>query len=64
MGLRKIKIRNWLLFAATVVVVFILGLLASSIVERRAETEYVYKPQVKIKDWEPRNEVWGKNFPR
>jgi nitrite reductase (cytochrome c-552) len=64
MGLRKIKIRNWLLFAATVVVVFFLGLLASSIVERRAETEYVYKPQVKIKDWEPRNEVWGKNFPR
>ncbi|MBN2175421.1 MAG: ammonia-forming cytochrome c nitrite reductase [Bacteroidales bacterium] len=60
----NMKTRNWLLFIATVVVVFLLGLLASSILERRAETAYVYKPQVKINDWEPRNEVWGKNFPR
>lgn len=58
------KTRNWLLFIATVVVVFLLGLLASSIMERRSETAYVYKPQVKINDWEPRNEVWGKNFPK
>ncbi|MCB0496938.1 MAG: ammonia-forming cytochrome c nitrite reductase [Cyclobacteriaceae bacterium] len=58
------KLRNWLLFIATVIVVFLLGLLASSIIERRSETAYVYKPQVKINDWEPRNEVWGKNFPR
>lgn len=55
---------NWLLFLATMVVVFLLGLLASSITERRAETEFVYKPQVKINEWEPRNEVWGKNFPK
>jgi nitrite reductase (cytochrome c-552) len=61
---KNIKLRNWLLFTATVIVVFFLGLLASSIIERRAETEYVYKPQVKINEWEPRNEVWGKNFPR
>ncbi len=58
------KLRNWLLFIATVIVVFLLGLFASSIMERRAETEYVYKPQVKIRDGEPRDAVWGKNFPR
>lgn len=55
---------NWLLFFATVVVVFLLGMLASSITQRRAETEFVYKPKVEIKDWEPRNEQWGQNFPR
>ena len=60
----NIKTRNWLLFITTVIIVFFLGLLASSIMERRSETAYVYKPQVKINDWEPRNDVWGKNFPK
>jgi len=54
---------NWLLFAATVVVVFFLGLLASSITERRSEKEYVYKPVVALQEWEPRNQIWGQNFP-
>ena len=54
----------WLLFIATIVVVFFLGLLASSIMERRTETAQIFKPQVKISDWEPRNDVWGKNYPR
>ncbi len=54
---------SWLLFIVTVVVVFFLGLLASSIVERRAEKEFVYKPTVKIDKLESRNEVWGINFP-
>lgn len=54
---------NWAIFVVTVVAVFILGMLASTISERRVEKEYVYKPQVQINDWEPRNEVWGKNFP-
>ncbi|HPE54991.1 MAG TPA: ammonia-forming cytochrome c nitrite reductase [Bacteroidales bacterium] len=58
------KLKNWFLLAATILVVFLLGILASSIIERRAETAYVYKPQVKINDYEPRNEVWGKNYPR
>jgi len=55
---------GWLLFFATVLVVFLLGLLASSIIERRAETLFVYTPKVKHTQFEPRNEVWGKNFPR
>lgn len=54
---------GWLLFVGTVVVVFLLGLFASSIVERRSEsfTLQLVKP---IADWEPRNEVWGQNYPR
>ncbi|KJF43675.1 ammonia-forming cytochrome c nitrite reductase [Draconibacterium sediminis] len=54
----------WIFFLATVVVVFFLGLLASSIVERRAEAAYVNVPKVEIGKFEPRNEVWGQNYPR
>ncbi|MFO7939858.1 MAG: ammonia-forming cytochrome c nitrite reductase [Bacteroidales bacterium] len=55
---------GWVLFVVTVVVVFFIGLLASSIMERRAEAVFAYTPQVEHTQWEPRNEVWGKNFPR
>ncbi len=54
---------GWLLFFVTAVVVFLIGLFASSILERRSEsaTLQMVKP---INDWEPRNEVWGENYPR
>jgi nitrite reductase (cytochrome c-552) len=55
---------NWALFFGTMIIVFLLGLLASSITNRKAEREYVYKPKLKITQWEPRNAVWGENFPR
>lgn len=55
---------NWVIFLTTVVVVFLLGLLASSIVERRSETKLYFQMMHEIPDWEPRNEVWGQNFPR
>ena len=55
---------GWLLFLLTVVVVFLLGLLASSILERRAEASFVNVPKVEISEFEPRNEVWGENYPR
>ena len=55
---------GWFIFFTTIIVVFLLGLLASSIIERRTEAEFVYTPQVQYEQWEPRNEVWGKNFPR
>jgi nitrite reductase (cytochrome c-552) len=58
------KTVNRLLFTATVIVVFLLGLLASSIIERKTEAQFVYTPQVKINPGEPRNEIWGENFPR
>lgn len=55
---------GWLIFFSTVIVVFVLGLFASSIVERRAESVFVYTPKVDHSPFEPRNEVWGQNFPR
>ena len=55
---------NWILFFVSLTVVFVLGLLASSITERRAEAVFAYTPQNKIANFEPRNEVWGENFPR
>ncbi|MEX0985935.1 MAG: ammonia-forming cytochrome c nitrite reductase [Bacteroidales bacterium] len=54
----------WIVFFLTIAVVFILGLLASAIVERRAESVFAYTPQVEYGQFEPRNEVWGENFPR
>ncbi len=54
---------GWLLFGGTTVVVFIIGLLASSIVERRGES-FMLQQVKPIADWEPRNEVWGENYPR
>jgi len=55
---------GWVLFTGTVVIVFLLGLLASSIVERKSEALIAYTPQVEHGQYEPRNEVWGENFPR
>lgn len=55
---------NWVLFLVTVVVVFIIGLLAASIIERRSEAQLYFTMVNPIPDWEPRNEVWGANFPR
>jgi nitrite reductase (cytochrome c-552) len=54
----------WLLFAATILVVFLLGLLASSIIERRAEALLVNVPKTEISAFEPRNALWGENYPR
>ena len=55
---------KWLLFFATVVVVFLLGLFASSIIERRGEAYTTLQMVTPLPEWEPRNEVWGENFPR
>ena len=60
----KSNIKNWLLFAATVAIVFLLSILANSIINRKAESQFAYQPQVKIDENEARNAVWGQNFPR
>ncbi|MDD4109838.1 MAG: ammonia-forming cytochrome c nitrite reductase subunit c552, partial [Prolixibacteraceae bacterium] len=54
----------WVLFAVTIAVVFALGLLASSIIERRMEAVFVNTPQQEIAPFETRNEIWGENYPR
>lgn len=55
---------NWVLFFVTLIVVFIIGLFAASIVERRSEAQLYFQMMHPIPDIEPRNEVWGANFPR
>jgi nitrite reductase (cytochrome c-552) len=55
---------GWAIFLGTMIVVFFLGLLASSITERRAEGTFSYMPKVEINEFESRNEEWGKNYPK
>lgn len=55
---------GWILFLGTAALVFIIGWLGASIMERRGEAllnQQVLRP---IAQWEPRNEVWGQNWPR
>ncbi len=54
---------GWILYLITIIVVFLLGLLASTIIERRGES-VILQTVKPIADWEPRNEVWGENYPR
>ncbi len=54
--------KNKVLFIVTIIVVFLLGLLASSIINRKSEAKYKYVPKVDISENEPRNAVWGENF--
>ena len=55
---------GWALFIITALIVFGLGLLTSSIVERRTEAQFVDQKKVDIQEFEPRNIVWGQNYPR
>ncbi len=52
------------IFVITVIVVFLIGLFASSVIERRAETVSKLQMIKKIDKWETRNEVWGESFPK
>lgn len=54
----------WILFGGTAVIVFLVGWLGASIMERRNEAYIQYQMVKPIAEWEPRNEVWGENFPR
>lgn len=55
---------SWVMFLFTMVVVFVLGLLVSSVMERRTEALYINKHLKEIGQFESRNEVWGENYPR
>jgi nitrite reductase (cytochrome c-552) len=55
---------GWLLFLGAVIIVFLVGLFGASIMERRTEAGIAYQMVKPINTWEPRNEVWGENFPR
>jgi nitrite reductase (cytochrome c-552) len=62
--IKKHPIAGWFVFVITAGIVFLSGLLASSIMERRAEKVLTIQQLNPIAEMEPRNEVWGKNFPR
>lgn len=55
--------KNWVLFIITAIVVFLLGMLASSVINRKSEAKYQYVPKVEIAQNDPRNDVWGENYP-
>jgi nitrite reductase (cytochrome c-552) len=55
---------GWVIFVLTAGIVFLLGMLASSIIERRAEAVFAYTPEITFSPDEPRNEIWGEVFPR
>lgn len=56
---------GWLLFFVTIGVVFLLGMLAASITERRAEIASILNNKVvDIKGIESRNEIFAQNYPR
>jgi len=54
----------WALFGVTLIIVFLVGLFGTSIVERRSETIQRFQIVTPIAEYEPRNELWGENFPR
>lgn len=57
--------QGWLLFIAAMLVVFGLGMLASSILNRRAEIASVFNnKKTEIIGLESRNEVFANNYPR
>lgn len=57
--------QSWLLFGIALVVVFLLGLMAASVTERRAETKSIYANKaIDIEPFEARNEIYERNYPR
>lgn len=55
----------WLLFLGTTVAVFLLGMLAASVSERRAEIVTLFhNKKVEISGIEAKNQIWGENYPR
>lgn len=56
---------GWLLFLGTLLIVFLVGLLGASIIERRTEAQFISGVQFDpLPEFEPRNAVWGRQFPR
>ncbi|WP_291117954.1 ammonia-forming cytochrome c nitrite reductase [Flavobacterium sp. UBA6135] len=56
--------KNWVLFIITAIVVFLLGMLSYSIMDRKTEARFAYQPKVLLEGIESRDSVWGLNYPR
>lgn len=55
---------GWVLFLGTTAIVFVLGIFAASIIQRRTESNMLNVPLYALGEFEPRNEMWGKAYPR
>ena len=55
---------GWLLFLGTALVVFLLGVFATTIIQRRTEATIMNIPLFALDEFEPRNEIWGMAYPR
>ncbi len=64
-AIKRKPILGWALFIVVVGGVFLLGMLAASITERRAEVATLFaNKKVNIAGIEPRSGLWGENYPR
>jgi len=55
---------GWVVFTGSLIVVFIMGVVITSVMERRAETRLLPQAIVPIPEGETDPALWGKNFPR
>lgn len=55
---------GWLLFLGTALIVFLLGIFASTIIQRRTEATVMNVPLYALDKFEPRNDIWGMAYPR
>ncbi len=55
---------GWALFLGALGGVFLLGVFATTIMERRAESRKKFEWVTPVSEWEANSAVWGKNFPR
>lgn len=61
---KKIKPIHFIIFLGSALFVVLLAILVATIQERRVESIARLQMVKPIGEWEPRNEVWGENFPR
>lgn len=58
------KKKNWLIVGILAIVTFLLGMLANSIMGRKAEAQIISRANTDIGDFEARNEIWGDYYQR
>ncbi|SNS17717.1 nitrite reductase (cytochrome c-552) [Belliella buryatensis] len=56
--------KNWILFGLTAIAVFLLAMLAYTIMDRKTEARFAYQTKVSLEGIEPRDSIWGLNYPR
>ena len=60
----KTSFVTWLIFIVVAIIIFFIGRFTSTIVERKTETTSRLQIVKELPEYEPRNEIWGENFPK